>query len=106
MSISLRNIIKRLNQTKGAGLLFAPVDGANCPTLVPAEDTAGSIVGGFKGKSKKDFKAARSLLLNKGLIRIPIPVPLDPAAEFKISVVSDPTTCNYDERTNQVVING
>ncbi|GEO39610.1 hypothetical protein SAE02_37580 [Skermanella aerolata] len=106
MSISLRNINKRLNKTKGKDPLFAPVDGANCPTLVPAEDTAGSIVGGFKGKSKKDFKAARSLLLNKGLIRIPIPVPVSPAPEFTLSIISDPTTCNYDERTNQVVIDG
>jgi cytochrome c peroxidase len=104
MSISLRNIIKRLNKTKGTDPLFAPVDGANCPTLVPAADTSGSVVGGFKGKSKKDFKAARSLLLTKGLIRIPIPLP--PDAEFTVDVFSDPTTCNYDERTNQVVVNG
>src|SRR3954454_21160400 len=86
MSVSLRNILKRLNKTKGTDPLFAPVDGANCPTLVPAADTSGSVVGGFKGKSKKDFKAARSLLLTKGLIRIPLPVP--PGAEFTVDVVS------------------
>src|SRR3954451_1388789 len=98
MSISLRNIQKRLQKTKGSDPLFAPVDGANCPTLVPAAETSGSIVGGFKGKDKKDFMAARSLLLNKGLIRIALPVPDN--AEFQISVESDPTTCNTDATTN------
>jgi cytochrome c peroxidase len=102
MSISLRNIQKRLQKTKGSDPLFAPVDGANCPTLVPVAETSGSIVGGYKGKDKKDFIAARSLLLNKGLIRVALPVPDN--AQFQISVESDPTTCNIDERTSQIKV--
>ena len=102
MSISLRNIQKRLKNTKGTDPLFAPVDGANCPTLVPAAETSGSIVGGYKGKNKKDFIAARSLLLNKGLIRVALPVPDN--AQFQISVESDPTTCNIDPSTSEIKV--
>ncbi|UEM25275.1 hypothetical protein JL100_035020 (plasmid) [Skermanella mucosa] len=97
MSISLRNIDKRLKKTKGADPLFAPVDGANCPTLVPASETSGSVLGGYKGKSKKDFKAARSLLLTRGVFRIALPLKKD---EFTVEVISDPTTCNTDPQTN------
>lgn len=98
MSVSLRNIEKRLKKTKGADPIFAPVDGANCPTLVPASETSGSVLGGYKGKSKKDFMAARSLLLSRGVFRIALP--LKKPAEFKVEVLSDPTTCNTDSLTN------
>ena len=98
MSISLRNILKRMNRTLGTDPLFAPVDGANCPTLVPKADTSGSLIGGFKSEGEGDFKAARSLLLNKGLIRVFMPTPTN--AEFTVKVISDPTTCNTDPRTN------
>jgi cytochrome c peroxidase len=60
-------------QTRGADPLFASVDGANC-TNVAARDRAG-----------------HSLLLNNGLIRIPMPVP--PSALYSISVVHDPYGC-------------
>ena len=93
MSVSVQNIRKRFRTTGGKDPIFAPVDGANCPNLVPAEDTSGSLYGGRKGRGR-DFRAAHSLLLNKGLIRIPLPVP--PGAEYTIKVVSDPTTCNLD----------
>jgi hypothetical protein len=96
MSVSVRNIRARLEATGGSDPIFAPVDGANCPNQVPAEDTSGSLDGGWKGEGKAghDFEAAHSLLLGKGLIRIPLPVPAD--AEYTLEVVSDPTTCNLD----------
>lgn len=59
--------------TKGSDPLFAPVDGANCDNVASSS------------------RAGHSLLLQNGLIRIPLPVPL--AAEFSISVVSDPYGC-------------
>jgi cytochrome c peroxidase len=102
MSISLRNIQKRWQKTKGTDPLFAPVDGANCPILVPETETSGSIVGGKKGQSKKASEAARSLLLTKGLIRVALPVPEN--AEFEVAVVNDPTTCNTTESTNQIKV--
>jgi cytochrome c peroxidase len=57
-------------ETRGADPLFASVDGANCSTVAPQD------------------RAGHSLLLEKGLIRIPMPVPTN--AEFSISVVHDP----------------
>ena len=58
----------------GADPLFAPVDGANCPSVTPADGAAG-----------------HSLLLNQGLIRVAVPVP--PDAEFTITAVHDPYGC-------------
>jgi len=99
MSISLRNIQARFRATEGTDPLFAPVDGANCPNQVPEAATSGSVLGGLRGKGS-DFENAHSLLLTKGLIRIALPVPAN--AEFRISVVSDPTTCNLDPDYNSV----
>ncbi len=91
MSVSVRNIKKRFETTAGKDPIFAPVDGANCPNLVPAASTAGAPYGGRKGAGK-NLRAAYSLLLSKGLIRIALPLPA--SAEFTLEVVSDPTTCN------------
>jgi len=62
MSVSVRNIKKRMNATGGKDPIFAAVDGANCPDLVPESETSGAIYGGLKGKGKKAFKEAHSLL--------------------------------------------
>jgi hypothetical protein len=60
-------------QSRGRDPLFAGVDGANCPG-VPA-----------------GARAAHSLVLGHGLIRIAQPVPVN--AEYSISVVHDPYGC-------------
>lgn len=84
MSLSTRSIKRRWDELGAKDSLFAQVDGANCPNL-PAED-----------------RASHSLLLNKGLFRIPMPWPPKDsngramATEFDIQVVSDPTGCNTD----------
>jgi cytochrome c peroxidase len=99
MSISLRNIKARFKNTKGTDPLFAPVDGANCPTAVPAANTSGSLYGGLRGKGRKALKDAYGLLLNKGLIRIPMPWPPEnnPNPEFTIELVKDAFgNCNTD----------
>ena len=54
--------------------LFAPVDGANCPSVTPAAGAAGY-----------------SLLLNHALIRVGLTVPA--GAEFTITAVHDPYAC-------------
>ncbi|MGH8318603.1 MAG: hypothetical protein ACREUL_11585 [Steroidobacteraceae bacterium] len=59
--------------TRGRDPLFAPVDGANCDHVV------------------KSDRAEHRLILQNGLIRIALPVPVN--AEFSISVVSDPYGC-------------
>jgi cytochrome c peroxidase len=60
--------------TGGTDPLFAPVDGANCPSVTPADGAAG-----------------HSLLLNQGLIRVGLTVPAD--AEYTIAAVHDPYGC-------------
>jgi hypothetical protein len=84
MSLSVPSVQKRWTATGGSDPLFAAVDGSNCPSL-----------------DQKD-PASHSLLLGRGLIRIPRAWPprlTDGTAvepEFKIEVVRDPTTCNTD----------
>ncbi len=60
-------------QTHGADPLFASFDGANCSSVVPQDRTG------------------HSLLLKHGLIRIPLPVPVN--AQYSISAVHDPYGC-------------
>jgi cytochrome c peroxidase len=60
--------------TGGTDPLFAPVDGANCPSVTAADGAAG-----------------HSLLLNQGLIRVGLTVPAD--AEYTITAVDDPYGC-------------
>lgn len=84
MSLSLESIATRWKLTGGKDPIFAAYDGANCPNL-PAADPA-----------------SHSLLLQRGLFRIPLPwpprdaqgQPIEP--EFQIEVVRDPTGCNTD----------
>ena len=73
MSISPPQIRDRYEQTNGRDPLFAPVDGANCTNV------------------KRTDRGGHSLLLKKGLIRIPISLPA--SAQFTISVVKDPYGC-------------
>jgi cytochrome c peroxidase len=107
MSVSAGSIRATFNRTSGHDPMFAPVDGADCPSNVPASETAGALLGGRLGDGRRDFVAAHSLILNKGLFRVFLPVPKQtndlssvgsPAhpTEFTISVVSDPNGCNTD----------
>ncbi len=60
--------------TGGTDPLFAPVDGANCPSVTSADGAAG-----------------HSLLLNQGLIRVGLTV--SAGAEYTITAVHDPYGC-------------
>src|SRR5580704_2130799 len=73
MSISAKGVREIFERTHGEDPLFAAVDGANCPT-----------------NTSKD-RAAHSLLLERGLIRIGINMPVNP--QFTIAVVHDPYGC-------------
>ena len=72
-SISAKGVREVFERTHGEDPLFAAVDGANCPT-----------------NTSKD-RAAHSLLLERGLIRIGINMPVNP--QFTIAVVHDPYGC-------------
>jgi cytochrome c peroxidase len=73
LSVSAAGVRARFDQSHGSDPLFAPVDGANCPS------------------DKQGHRAGHSLLLRNGLIRVGLPLPAN--AQFTISVVHDPYGC-------------
>jgi cytochrome c peroxidase len=73
MSITPTALQTLFTSTAGADPVFDAIDGANCPTVA-----TGSTAG-------------HSLILNNGLIRIPITLPA--TAQFTITVLSDPYGC-------------
>lgn len=82
MALSVNTIQQRWKTLGYRDPLFASIDGANCPNLPPEREES------------------HSLLLTRGVFRIPLPWPardskgrrIDP--EFTIEVVRDPTGCN------------
>jgi len=73
MSISAAATQALFSSTNGADPLFNAVDGANCPTAATGDNTA------------------RSLLLNKGLIRVAVALPTN--AQFTMTTLHDPYNC-------------
>jgi hypothetical protein len=82
MSVSANELQQRWNLTEGKDPVFAAFDGSNCPGL------------------PQDKENSHSLLLKRGLFRIPLAWPpknLDGSprpVEFTIEIVRDPTGCN------------
>jgi hypothetical protein len=104
MSISAATLRKEFQASQGRDPVFAPVDGANCPSQVPAGYTAPSHVGQHRGRGRAPLQEAYSLLLNRGLFRVFLPVPEN--AEFTVKVLSDPYGCNTDPVYARVVAGG
>jgi cytochrome c peroxidase len=77
MSVTPPHIQARFIASGGTDPIFRPVDGATCPT----DDV--STVGARR--------QAYSMLLNKGLIRVSMPIPDN--AEFTLVAVDDPYNC-------------
>jgi len=77
MTVTPPHIQARFVATQGLDPIFRPVDGSNCPSADVSTLAA--------------RQAAYSQLLNKGLIRISIRVPVN--AEFEITQISDPYKC-------------
>jgi len=82
MSVSATALLERWKQTDGKDPVFAAFDGSNCPGL------------------PQDKESSHSLLLKRGLFRIPLQWPPKNAdgspkpVEFTIEVVRDPGGCN------------
>jgi len=82
MTISGASMVERWNLTNGKDPVFAAFDGSNCPSL------------------PQEKESSHSLLLKRGLFRIPLAWPPKNAdgsnkpVEFTIDVVRDPTGCN------------
>lgn len=85
-SLNPAHVRELYDRTHGTDPLFASIDGANCPEAEPHD------------------RQAHSLLLSRGLIRIPITLPSN--AEFTIVAAHDPYGCaiRYDPLTNQQII--
>jgi cytochrome c peroxidase len=82
-SLSAKGAREVYERTQGNDPLFAAVDGANCPT------------------STSKSRTAHSMLLERGLFRLSIAMPVHP--QFTIAVVHDPYGCamTYDADTGQ-----
>jgi cytochrome c peroxidase len=76
-SVSAAHLQQRFQATQGLDPIFRPIDGANCPS---------ADVSTLEART-----SAYSLLLNKGLIRMSLPVPA--GAEFSIMAINDPYAC-------------
>src|SRR5580698_1742132 len=82
MSVSATGLLERWRQTDGKDPVFAAFDGSNCPELPQGQESS------------------HSLLLKRGLFRIPLSWPPKNAdgsrkpVEFAIEVVRDPASCN------------
>jgi cytochrome c peroxidase len=76
-TVTPAHIQARFYASGGDDPIFRPVDGANCPS---------ADVSTFRAR-----KAAYSLLLKKGLIRVSLPVPS--GADFTIQNIQDPYNC-------------
>jgi len=83
-SVSATHVQQRFQATQGLDPIFRPIDGANCPSADVSTLDART--------------AAYSLLLNKGLIRISLPVPA--GAEFTVDVTNDPYNCPETTASN------
>ena len=76
-SITPPQLLHRFDISQGLDAVFRPADGANCPS---------ADVSSLKARSIN-----YSLLLNKGLIRMSLPVPAH--ADFSIVSINDPYSC-------------
>ena len=76
-TITPENVQARFSQSRGSDPIFTNNDGSNCESVVP--------------QSLAEKRAAYSLLLTRGLIRVGLDVP--PGAEFFIESVDDPFQC-------------
>ncbi len=78
-TVSAASVRKRFDSSAGADPIFRLIDGATCPT-----DDVSSLAA--KSQSYK-------LLLEKGLIRIGLPLPAAAILQFEVTSVDDPYHC-------------
>src|SRR5579884_2762306 len=79
MSITPVNLFSRFQLTQGQDPIFSPVDGSNCNHNIDLSTLAGK-------------QAAFSLLLTRGLIRVPVAVPAN--ADYQVVSVLNPYGCS------------
>ena len=86
MSVSAASIELRFLTTQGKDPIFRTVDGSNCDHNIDVSTVEGR-------------RAAYSLLLTRGLIRIPLSVPAN--ANYRVMNVSNPYGCNEKDTISE-----
>jgi cytochrome c peroxidase len=86
MSLNAAATTALFTSTNGTDPLFTAIDGANCPTVTTGDTTS------------------HSLILTKGLIRIPVELPA--GTQFTLTVLSDPYGCalSIDSTTGRQIV--
>jgi cytochrome c peroxidase len=84
-TVSAADVRARFADSAGTDPIFRLVDGATCPT-----DNVSTL---------KAKRRAYKLLLDKGLIRIGLPLPSAPNLEFSVTAVDDPYGCTTNPAT-------
>jgi cytochrome c peroxidase len=84
-TVSAADVRDRFADSAGTDPIFRLVDGATCPT-----DNVSTL-----GAKRRAYK----LLLDKGLIRIGLPLPSAPNLEFSVADVDDPYGCTTNPAT-------
>jgi cytochrome c peroxidase len=84
-TVSAAGVRARFEESSGSDPLFRLVDGATCPT--------------DKVATPGDKRQAYKLLIEKGLIRIGLPLPPAASLQFEVSEVNDPYDCTTSPTT-------
>jgi cytochrome c peroxidase len=84
-TVSAAGVRARFAASAGSDPIFRLVDGATCPTDDVSTPSA--------------KRRAYQLLMDKGLIRIGLPVPSAPNLEFSVAVLDDPYGCTTNPAT-------
>src|SRR5262245_14885019 len=87
-TVSAEHVAKRFDNSAGLDPIFRTNDGSNCDVV------DGTVIPGtpIDTSTLDARRTAYSLLISKGLIRIPLPLPAN--AEFTVVSVSNPYGCN------------
>jgi cytochrome c peroxidase len=103
MGISVDGLRDRFDASGPKDPVFAPVDGANCPSAVTRFLTSAAPLGNLLGEGNDDEEDPRpySLVLSRGVFRIFLPLPAN--AEFIVKVVRDTAGCNVNPKYNHTV---
>lgn len=84
-TVSAAGVSARFAASGGNDPIFRLVDGATCPT-----DNVSTL---------SARRSAYKLVIERGLIRIGLPLPAAPALEFQVNSVNDPYSCNTNPVT-------
>jgi cytochrome c peroxidase len=103
MGVSAEALRERFNSVGPTDPVFAPVDGANCPSAVTRSLTSAAPMGRLLGEGGYGVGDPRpySLVLSRGVFRIFLPLPAN--AEYTLAVVRDSAGCNLDPKYNRTV---